>query len=394
MTSTSPAAGTTETTTDAAIAAALSTIRRNIAKFGGSYPDDTTVDDRYELRPTEGGIPLGGNRGWTTSFRTGLLWLAWELTGDEDYRDAARIDAADFERRVRDGEDLDTHDLGFLYTLSTVAAWRLVGDPKARDASLLAADHLMRRFLEPAGIIQAWGDLSDPAQRGRTIIDSLMNMPLLTWAHEQTGEERFADAVVRHTAQLREHILRPDDSTFHTYYWDAETGEALRGGTEQGAADESCWARGQAWGIYGFAMNYAVTGDERLLEASRRCTEYFLRHLPADDVPFWDLVYTDGSDAPRDSSAAAIAVCGLLELAKVETDAERAAEWTARAHSILASLIANYTPVNAEDSDALILHSVYDLPKDNGVDEGTLWGDYFYLEALMRVARPEWRKYW
>ncbi|MFF2486876.1 glycoside hydrolase family 88 protein [Microbacterium sp. NPDC058062] len=394
MTSTSPAAGTTETTTDAAIAAALSTIRRNIAKFGGSYPDDTTVDDRYELRPAEGGIPLGGNRGWTTSFRTGLLWLAWELSGDEDYRDAARIDAADFERRVRAEEDLDTHDLGFLYTLSTVAAWRLVGDPKARDASLLAADHLMRRFLEPAGIIQAWGDLSDPAQRGRTIIDSLMNMPLLTWAHEQTGEERFADAVVRHTAQLREHILREDDSTFHTFYWDAETGEALRGGTEQGAADESCWARGQAWGIYGFAMNYAVTGDERLLEASRRCTEYFLRHLPADEVPFWDLVYTDGSDAPRDSSAAAIAVCGLLELAKVETDAERAAEWSARAHSILASLIANYTPVNAEDSDALILHSVYDLPKDNGVDEGTLWGDYFYLEALMRVARPEWRKYW
>ena len=394
MTSTSPAAGTTETTTDAAIAAALSTIRRNIAKFGGSYPDDTTVDDRYELRPAEGGIPLGGNRGWTTSFRTGLLWLAWELSGDEDYRDAARIDAADFERRVRAEEDLDTHDLGFLYTLSTVAAWRLVGDPKARDASLLAADHLMRRFLEPAGIIQAWGDLSDPAQRGRTIIDSLMNMPLLTWAHEQTGEERFADAVVRHTAQLREHILREDDSTFHTFYWVAETGEALRGGTEQGAADESCWARGQAWGIYGFAMNYAVTGDERLLEASRRCTEYFLRHLPADEVPFWDLVYTDGSDAPRDSSAAAIAVCGLLELAKVETDAERAAEWTARAHSILASLIANYTPVNAEDADALILHSVYDLPKANGVDEGTLWGDYFYLEALMRVARPEWRKYW
>ncbi|HKP07234.1 MAG TPA: glycoside hydrolase family 88 protein [Microbacterium sp.] len=394
MTSTSPAAGTTETTTEAAIAAALSTIRRNIATFGGSYPDDTTVDDRYELRPAFGGIPLGGNRGWTTSFRTGMLWLAWELTGDEDYREAARVDAADFERRVRAEEDLDTHDLGFLYTLSTVAAWRLVGDPKARDASLLAADHLMRRFLEPAGIIQAWGDLSDPAQRGRTIIDSLMNMPLLTWAHEQTGEERFADAVARHTAQLREHILREDDSTFHTFYWDAETGEALRGGTEQGAADESCWARGQAWGIYGFAMNYAVTGDERLLEASRRCTKYFLRHLPADEVPFWDLVYTDGSDAPRDSSAAAIAVCGLLELAKVETDAAAAAEWTARAHSILASLIANYTPVSAEDSDALILHSVYDLPKGNGVDEGTLWGDYFYLEALMRVARPEWRKYW
>jgi len=400
MTSTSPAPGTRAASTDgenpvdAAIAVALTTIRNNIAKFGGAYPDDTTVDDRYELRPADRAIPLGGNRGWTTSFRTGMLWLAFELSGDEAYREAALVDVADFERRVRDEEDLDTHDLGFLYTLSTVAAWRLVDHEDARQASLLAAEHLMRRFLEPAGIIQAWGDLSDPAQRGRTIIDSLMNMPLLTWAHEQTGEERFADAVTRHTAQLREHILREDDSTFHTFYWDAETGEPLRGATEQGAFDESCWARGQAWGIYGFAMNYAVTGDERLLEASRRCTEYFLRHLPADEVPFWDLVYTDGSDAPRDSSAGAIAVCGLLELAKVETDAARAAEWTSRAHSILASLIANYTPVTPDAADALILHSVYDLPKDNGVDEGTLWGDYFYLEALMRVARPEWRKYW
>ncbi|WP_194409985.1 glycoside hydrolase family 88 protein [Microbacterium cremeum] len=400
MTSSSPSAGTRSAATtpvagsDDAIAAAVSTIRRNIATFGGGFPGDTTVGDRYPLRPAEGGIPVGGNRGWTTSFRTGMLWLAWELTGDEVFHDAARIDVADFERRVRDEEDLDTHDLGFLYTLSTVAAWRLIGDEAARDASLLAADHLMRRFLEPAGIIQAWGDLSDPAQRGRTIIDSLMNMPLLTWAGEQTGDERFADAVRRHTEQLREHILREDDSTFHTFYWDAETGQPLRGATEQGAFDESCWARGQAWGVYGFAMNYAVTGDERLLEASRRCAEYFLRHLPSDDVPFWDLVYTDGSDAPRDSSAAAIVVCGLFELATVETDAERAAEWTARANAILASLIAHYTPAVPEASDALLLHSVYDLPKGNGVDEGTLWGDYFYLEALMRATRPEWRKYW
>ncbi len=394
MTSTPPVPGISATSTDTAIAGALSTIRRNIETFGALYPDDTTVDDRYRLRPASGGIGLGGNRGWTTSFRTGQLWLAWELTGDDVFRDAALADAVDFERRVREEQDLETHDLGFLYTLSTVAAWRLLGDEDARAASLLAAEHLMRRFLEPAGIIQAWGDLSDPAQRGRTIIDSLMNMPLLTWAGEQTGDDRFADAVSRHAAQLREHILREDDSTFHTFYWDADTGEALRGATEQGAHDHSCWARGQAWGVYGFAMNYSETGDERLLEASRRCADYFLAHLPEDQVPFWDLVYTDGSNAPRDSSAAAIAVCGLLELASVETDVARAAQWAGRAHAILASLIENYTPVRPEDSDALLLHGVYDLPKENGVDEGTLWGDYFFLEALVRVSRPDWKKYW
>ncbi len=394
MTFNPPVPDVSVTAADTAIAAALSTIRRNISTFGARYPDDTTTSDRYRLRPAAGGIGVGGNRGWTTSFRTGQLWLAWELTGDDAFRDAALIDTVDFERRVRHEEDLETHDLGFLYTLSTVAAWRLLDDEDARAASLLAADHLMRRFLEPAGIIQAWGDLSDPAQRGRTIIDSLMNMPLLTWAGEQTRDERFADAVSRHTAQLREHILREDDSTFHTFYWDADTGEALRGATEQGAHDHSCWARGQAWGVYGFAMNYTETGDERLLEASRRCADYFLAHLPADAVPFWDLVYTDGSTAPRDSSAAAIAVCGLLELASVETDAARAEAWTRSAQSILHSLIRNYTPARPEDSDALLLHGVYDLPKHNGVDEGTLWGDYFFLEALVRVTRPDWKKYW
>lgn len=379
----------------AAVAAALATVRRNIAGFGDRYPDDTTAGGRYPLRPATDGIPEGGNWGWTTSFWPGMFWLAWELTGDEVFVAAARANAADFERRLRQADDLDTHDLGFLYTLGCVAAWRLEGDPAAREAALGAADHLMGRFLEPAGIIQAWGDLSDPAQQGRTIIDSLMNTPLLAWAAEQTGEQRYADAVRRHATQLREHILRPDDSTFHTFYWDVTTGEPLRGATEQGAGDRSCWARGQAWGIYGFALNHRATGDPALLEASRRCAEYFLAHLPADRVPYWDLVYGDGSGAPRDSSAAAIAVCGLDELAGLTDDPAEAARWTAAADTILASLTRNYAPALPADSDALLLHGVYDLPKGRGVDEGNLWGDYFYLEALTRrTLDAGWRPSW
>jgi unsaturated chondroitin disaccharide hydrolase len=386
--------GMTATAVDLAISRALTTVLRNSATFGVGYPDDTTTRDRYLPRPAVAGFPLGGNRGWTTSFFSGMEWLGWELTQDEVFRDAALAHSADFARRVRAEEDLDTHDLGFLYSLSTVPAWRLQGDADGRDAALLAADHLMRRLLEPAGIIQAWGDLSDPRQRGRTIVDSLMNMPLLTWAGEQTGDPRYPDAVRRHTTQLREHIVRADNSTFHTFYWDVETGQPLRGATEQGAFDDSCWARGQAWGIYGFALNYRATGDPLLLEAAWRCADYFLAHLPADSVPFWDLVYNDGSDAPRDSSSAAIAVCGLLELAELEGAGERAGRASEAAHTMLASLIDNYTPAAPEDSDALLLHGVYDLPKNNGVDEGTLWGDYFYLEALARVALPGRKPFW
>ena len=394
MTPTPPAQQDIALALDAAIAAALQTVRRNIDTFGKRYPNDTTLDRRYPLRPAAGGFAEGANRGWTTSFWPGMQWLAWELTGDTVFRDAASRHARDFSCRVRAGEDLETHDLGFLYSLAAVSAWRLIDDADARDAALLAADHLMERFLEPAGIIQAWGDLSDSTQRGRTIIDSLMNMPLLTWASEQTGDERYSNAVRRHTTQLREHILRADDSTFHTFYWDVETGAPLRGATEQGAFDRSCWARGQAWGIYGFALNYRATGDASLLDAAWRCADYFVAHLPADSVPYWDLVYEDGSDEPRDSSAAAIAVCGLLELASLETDRVRAQSAETAAHKILASLIDHYAPVRPEECDALLAHGVYDLPKDVGVDEGTLWGDYFYLEALTRCSRHGWKPYW
>lgn len=396
MTSLSSAPGHTgaiQTEARGALETAIETTRRNIEKFGAAYPDDTTEHGVYPLRPARRDIPEGGNHGWTTSFVPGMQWIAWEATGDDAFKAAALRHARDFERRVNEGQELDTHDLGFLYSLSCVSAWRLTGDEDARQAALAAADHLMTRFLEPAGVVQAWGDLSDPRQAGRTIIDSLMNMPLLTWASEQTGDERYADAVRRHTLQLHDHILRPDDSTFHTFYWDVETGEPLRGATEQGAHDDSCWARGQAWGIYGFALNFRATGDERFLDASRRCAAYFLAHLPADDVAYWDLVYTDGSDAPRDSSAAAIAVSGLRELAIAEDDPEAAAQATEAADRILASLIANYTPADGV-SDALILHGVYNLPGDHGVDEGNLWGDYFYMEALMRTVDPEWRLYW
>lgn len=377
-----------------AAADAVAVVRRNIDRFGDTYVDDTTRQDRYPLRPASGPFAEGQNRGWTTSFVPGMQWLAYDLTGDEAFRDQGLRHAVDFERRLRADEDLDTHDLGFLYTLAAVAPWRRTGDGRWRAVGIGAAERLMTRFLEPAGIIQAWGDLSDPEQRGRTIIDSLMNMPLLTWAGEQTGNPRFGRAVRRHTGQLRTHILRDDDSTFHTYYWDAETGEPLRGATAQGAFDDSCWARGQAWGVLGFALNYGATGDEMLLDAAWRCADFLLRHLPADLIPYWDLVYSDGSGAPRDSSAAAIAACGLYELAACDPDRARAARARREGDALLDALIARARPASPADSDALLLHGVYNLPEGNGVDEGTLWGDYFYMEALARRARPDWDRYW
>jgi unsaturated chondroitin disaccharide hydrolase len=293
-----------------------------------------------------------------------------------------------FVERVERRIDLATHDLGFLYTLGCVTAWRRTGDQAARRAALAAADHLLARVLEPAGIIQAWGDLDDPRQRGRTIIDSLMNTPLLFWAAQTSGDLRYSDAARRHAACLRDHILRPDGTTFHTFHWDPETGRPLRGETEQGNSDDSCWARGQAWGIYGFALNYRHTADASLLEAAQRCADYFVAHLPADHVPYWDLEFGDGSGQERDSSAAAIAAAGLIELARQLPEGPRRDGYRAAAADILASLISGYSTAGDQSSNALLRHGVYDRPKGIGVDEGTLWGDYFYLEALTRATLP------
>ncbi|WP_034622847.1 glycoside hydrolase family 88 protein [Cellulomonas sp. URHE0023] len=378
--------------TDGAIAAALHTVSANAATFGLRYPADTTTDGVYALRPATDEHPAGSNLGWTTSFWPGQLWLATELTDREVFRDAALDHVASFAARVRDEVELDTHDLGFLYTLSCVTAWRLEGDVVAREAALAAADALMVRFLEPAGIIQAWGDLSDPRQRGRTIIDSLMNLPLLRWASVVSGDRSYGDAADRHAVALRDHILRPDGTTFHTFYWDAETGAPLRGATEQGESDSSCWARGQAWGIFGFALTHRETGDESFLEAARRCADHFLEQLPPDGVPYWDLALVD---VPRDSSAAAITVCGLDELVRLlpENDPARA-RYADAATGMLDALVATCTPVAGADASPLLLHGVYDMPRGIGVDEGTLWGDYYFLEALTRRALPQWRSYW
>ncbi|MDR1078893.1 MAG: glycoside hydrolase family 88 protein [Propionibacteriaceae bacterium] len=376
----------------ASIDQAVSQLRRQDEAFGAAFPDDTTVEGRYQPRPPDGDFAVGANRGWTTGFRTGLRWLAYDWSGDDFFRSGAASDVVDFTHRIEAGLDTDTHDLGFLYTLSCVAAARLTGDPVALRAGLAAADRLMSRICQPAGVVQAWGDLSDPAQRGRTIIDSLMNMPLLYWASQASGRPDYAAAAHRHASQLRDHIVRPDGSTFHTFYWDPTDGRPLGGATAQGHADDSCWARGQAWGVLGFALNFRYSQDDSFLVAAGRCLDYYLAHLPSDQVPYWDLVFGDGSGQPRDSSAAAIAACGLRELAGHQPG--QAEALISRADAITGSLVTGYSHQTAPRSNALLLHGVYDLPKLVGVDEANLWGDYFYLEALLRAARPGWLGYW
>jgi len=377
-----------------AIDRAVGQVGANVARFSVQYPDNCTVDGVYPARPARDG---GSNHGWTTGFVPGAQWIAWQLSGDESLRTAGLAHVLSFARRVQDRHDTATHDLGFLYTLSCVTAWQLAGDATARSAALRAADLLIERFQTPAGIAQAWGASDDPAEQGRTIIDSLLNMPLLFWAADVAGREHLRQAARGHIAQLRDHIIRADGSTFHTFYWDTASGTPLRGATQQGHSDDSAWARGQAWGVLGFALGYRHTGDGSFLEAARRCADYYLAHLSADGVPVWDLAFGEADGQPRDSSAAAIAACGLLELAGHLDHAGRvstAVAYRQAAQSTVDSLASSYVPAAEVPGGPLLLHGVYDQPRGVGVDAGNLWGDYFYLEALLRLTRPDWRPWW
>jgi unsaturated chondroitin disaccharide hydrolase len=242
----------------------------------------------------------------------------------------------------------------------------------------------MTRFLEKPGVLQAWGSLDDPEQRGRTIVDSLMNLPLLFWASEQSASPHYAQAAQRHAEQLMRYVVRPDGSTFHTYYFDVDTGTPRFGKTHQGHTDDSTWSRGQAWALYGFALAYRYTLDKRFLDVAKQVADVFLTHTSKDKVAYWDFDFADGSGEPKDSSASAIAACGLLELGSPQ---QRQA-----ANEIVQALMTTCTPQNNENT--LLLHGTQNRNTHTAVDEGNLWGDYFYLEALIRLNKPDWSPYW
>jgi unsaturated chondroitin disaccharide hydrolase len=369
---------------DRAIGNALAAVARNLEYLGDRFPKPSSIGGIY---------PAMDNTEWTNGFWTGILWLSYELTGSSCFREAADIHVASFDARQRDRIATNHHDLGFLYSLSCVAGYKLTRSQQACEAALGAARLLLERYLPTAGIIQAWGDLNDPVQRGRMIIDCNLNLPLLYWASETSGDMRFRDAANQHIEQAARHIVRADGSTYHTYFFDAETGSPREGKTHQGFSDDSCWARGQAWGISGFPLAARHNGDIRLLDLAKVLANYYLNRLPADGICYWDLIFTEGPE-PRDSSAAAIAACGLLELASnlplldpLRTEYERAAA------GMVMTLSELYFNHDGAPGAGLLRHAVYHKPNRIGIDESCIWGDYFFLEALVRLSRI-WEPYW
>ena len=352
----------------------LAKTRQNLANLT-SFPE-MTRDGRWVTVD---------NGGWVGGHWVGLLWLAYAHTGDPALEAGARRWAAALAPRQF---DIGTHDLGFLFELSHLLGARLTGDAGLNAPAMQAAHSLIQRYNPRGGYIQAWGPIDGPAERrGRAIIDTMMNLDLLFWASKASGEPVFAEIAATHARTALARHVRPDGSTSHVTDFDPDSGAFLKQDTHQGLSPSSCWSRGQAWAVYGYAECFRETGDDTFLQTSRSLARYMLANNPADRVPYWDYASPLLPNDVRDSSAASILASGLLILAGLEDDPAQAAAWRGESEAILASLWDAYTS-RSDGADSILIHATRSKPQ-NYMDQGLIYGDYYFVEALSRLLKPE-----
>ncbi len=366
---------------------AVAQVRRNLPGFTHSCQNHSSIKNFY---------PPCENDQWTCGFWPGEIWLSYERTKDDDFRQSGETLVQSFLSRIQNKIEVDHHDMGFLYTPSCVAAYRLTGSPDARKAALLAAKQLTSRF-QPAGeFLQAWGRLG-AADNYRYIIDCLMNLPLLYWAEKETGDAFYGDIARRHTATCLKYSIRPDGGSFHTVFMDPHTGAFDRGETCQGYRDDSSLARGQAWAIYGTALCYRQSKLPEHLETFRKALAFYLARLPDDLAPYWALISKGGDGEPKDAPRASIVACGLLGMAGLLQGGDAEA-YRRLARQMIYSVWKNYSVKDPALSNGQVLHgtyskkSPYNTCTPEGVDECVSWGDYFYMEALTRLS-GSWSPY-
>lgn len=311
---------------------------------------------------------------WTSSFFTGMALIAWQETEDEYFLKQVRRLAPYYLEKVFAQHRNTHHDLGFLYTLYSVALYKLTRDEVQRETGLRAAMVLASRFNEKGDFIRAWGHMDTTEHDNMAIIDCLMNLPLLYWAGQENGNSKFHDIAVRHADMAARHFVRPDGSVCHAVRFDLGTGKFIGPENFCGRGVDSYWARGAAWAIYGFALSYRYTRDHKYLDTALRLAKKFIAELDDEAVPVWDFRLPADMPPVRDTSAAMVAVCGFQELAK-----HHAADFDVlmAKHKLLDRVCENYLDFN-DDCPGVLKSAFGEKPAYSS------WGDYFLMEALAR----------
>ncbi|MEZ5105209.1 MAG: glycoside hydrolase family 88 protein [Draconibacterium sp.] len=317
---------------------------------------------------------------WTSGFFPGSLWYLYELTGDEKWKPLAEkyTEALDTIQYYT-----DNHDVGFMIYCSYGNGLRLAGNEAYKTVIVNAAKSLSTRFRPGAGIIQSWNANPRKDWICPVIIDNMMNLELMFEATKLSGDSSFYKIAVIHADNTIKNHYRPDYSTWHVVDYDPETGAIRHKNTHQGYADESSWARGQSWGVYGFTICYRETGDPKYLEQAEKAFEFLANNpnMPSDGVPYWDYNAPDIPNAERDASAAAILASALYEMSTYDKS-EYYKGWADKIVQSLSS--SDYRATLGENGNFILEHSVGSLPHNSEVNVPLNYADYYFLEALKR----------
>jgi len=355
---------------------ALDFAGRQLRRLIESHPDSFPI---Y----TVGGKWLHGGEAWTNwceGFLGGQLWLLYSHTGDPYWRGQAEHYSRLIEHRVT---DRTVHDLGFLFWSTWKRWYDLTHDQTINAVVIEAGRTLALRFKERGGYLSSF--VADES----LFIDIMMNVGIIFYAAQQTGDADLLRIATQHCLTTRRTLVRGDGSTAHEGIFDTGTGEFLRQSTHQGWRGDSSWARGQAWALYGFGTAYEFTRDERFLRTAEACADYYIERTPATGVPpgvppnDWD---EPNRRLPYESSAAAIAASGMLDLARLTGDSARSTRYRDYARRILDTLTGTeFLAVDTPGWEGILKHGVYHTAKGLGVDESVMWGEYFFVEGLVKV---------
>ena len=323
---------------------------------------------------------------WTEGFFSGSCWYFYEFSNDEFWKEAAEKFQSKFESHKI---FTNNHDLGFIFNSSYGNGYRLTGNESFKQVLITAGNSLITRFNPNVGCIQSWEtDTGWQAERGwkyPVIIDNMMNLELLFELSKITGDDEYRNVAIRHANTTLKNHFRENNSSYHLVDYDRETGKVRSKQTAQGFSDDSSWARGQAWGLYGYTVCYRYTQDPRYLKQAEKIAKYIIKNpnIPTDGIPYWDYNAPNKPNEYRDVSAAAISLSALIELQNYSKQ-----DFTSFIKKILLSLTSNqYFAKFGDNNGFLLKHSVGSIPHNAEIDVPLNYADYYFLEALLRYKR-------
>ncbi len=332
----------------------------------------------------DGEFKTTGINGWVSGFYPGSLWYLYEYSNDESLK-------AEAEKKTWLLEPIKnntgTHDLGFMIFCSYGNAYRITKNEDYAPVIIKGSESLSTRFNETAGVIKSWDFTRGDDWSYPVIIDNMMNLEMLLWASDYSDNPRFKEIALSHADTTMKHHYREDYSTWHVVDYDTVNGGAKGKMTHQGYSDESSWARGQAWGLYGYTMMYRMTGRTKYLDFAKKIADFILTHpnLPEDKIPYWDFDAPDIPDAYRDASSGAIIASALLDMSKLVNDESLSTLYYDNASQMLSSLSSpDYLAELNENGNFILMHGVGHLPGNSQIDVPLSYGDYYFIEALVR----------